>query len=75
MMILQGSAKRWYQGLVNFVTALAYHFCLTLPEAFTQPADHLLAEPCSCVGLLPTAHTAFRRACCCQNYETHSKDK
>ena len=25
---LQGSAKRRAQGLVNFVTALAYHFCL-----------------------------------------------
>ena len=24
---LQGSAKRWSLGLVNFVTALAYHFC------------------------------------------------
>ena len=41
-----GSAKRRSPGLVNFVTALAYHFCLALPAAFTQPGDHLLAEPC-----------------------------
>ena len=25
----------------------AYHFCLALPAAFTQPGDHLLAELCS----------------------------
>ena len=31
---------------MNLVTALAYHFCLTLPAAFTQPGDLLLAEPC-----------------------------
>ena len=39
-------AKRRSQGLVNFVIALAYHFCLALSAAFTQPGDHLLAEPC-----------------------------
>ena len=33
---------------MNFVTALAYHFCLALPAVFTQPADHLLAKPCRC---------------------------
>ena len=42
-----GSAKRrlvpvW---LVLF-TALAYHFCLALYAAITQPGDHLLAQPC-----------------------------
>ena len=42
---LQGSAKRLWQGLVNFVTALAYHFCLALPAAFTQPGQSLLADP------------------------------
>ena len=30
-----------------FFTALAYHFCLALPAAFTQPGYHLLAEPCT----------------------------
>ena len=43
---LQGRAKKWSPGLVNFVTAVAYHFCLSLPAAFTRPGDHLLAEPC-----------------------------
>ena len=33
-------------GLVNFVPAVAYHFCLALPAAVTQPGDFLLAEPC-----------------------------
>ena len=40
------SAKRRTPGLVNFVTALAYHFCLALPAALTQPGDHLFAELC-----------------------------
>ena len=34
---LQCSTKRQSPGLVNFVAALAYHFCLDLPAAFTQP--------------------------------------
>ena len=34
-------------GLVNSIAAVAYHFCLALPAAFTQPGDHLLAKPCS----------------------------
>ena len=42
-----GSAKRQALGLVNFVPALPYHFCLSLPAAFTQPRDHRLAEPCT----------------------------
>ena len=32
-------------GLVNFVIALAFHFCMALPVAFTQPGAHLLAKP------------------------------
>ena len=32
---VQSSAKRWALGLVNLVDSLAYHYCLTLPEAFT----------------------------------------
>ena len=43
---IQGSAKRRSPDLVSFVTSLAYHFCLALPSEFTQPGDHLLAEPC-----------------------------
>ena len=34
---IQGSAKRLWQGLVNFVTTLAYHFCLKLLAAFMKP--------------------------------------
>ena len=38
---LQRQAKLDDVGLVNFVPALAYHFCLNLPAAFTQPgASH-----------------------------------
>ena len=33
--------------MVNFVTALACHFCLALPAAFTQPGEHLFVEPCT----------------------------
>ena len=44
---LQDSAKRQVPGLVNFVPALAYHSCLAMPAAFTQPGNHLLAEPCT----------------------------
>ena len=44
---VQGSAKRWFPDLVNFVIALAYHICLALPAAFRQPGNHLLAEPCT----------------------------
>ena len=32
--------------MVNFYAAVAYHFCLALPAAFTQPGAHLFAEPC-----------------------------
>ena len=31
-------------GLVNFVAAVAYYFCLALPAAFMQPGTHLLAK-------------------------------
>ena len=44
---VQGTAKRRFPGLVNFIAAVAYHFCLALPAAFTQPWDHLLVEPCT----------------------------
>ena len=43
---VQGCAKKWAPGVANFVPAVAYHFCLTLPAAFTQPGDLLIAEPC-----------------------------
>ena len=37
---IQRSAKVNAPGLVNFITAIAYHFCLTWPAALTQ--QHLL---------------------------------
>ena len=45
--IVQDSAKGRSPSLMNLVTALAYHFCLALAAAFTQPGYHLLAEPCN----------------------------
>ena len=38
--------QRRSPGLVTYVAAVAYHFCLALPAAFTQPGDQLLARPC-----------------------------
>ena len=38
-------AKRRSPGLMNLVAPVSYHFCLALPATFTQPGDHLLAEP------------------------------
>ena len=35
-----GWAKKWTPGLVNFVPAVAYNFCINLPEKFSQPGDH-----------------------------------
>ena len=49
---IMGLAKRLWTGLVNFVPAVAYHFCLALPAAFKQPGDHLLAEPCTGLGFI-----------------------
>ena len=44
--LLQRLAEVSAPGFVNFITAVAYHFCLNLPVAFTQPGPHLLAESC-----------------------------
>ena len=44
--IVQISAKRRVQGLVNFILALAYYYCLALPAEFMQPEAHILAQPC-----------------------------
>ena len=42
---LQGSAKRLWPGLVNFAVAVAYHFCLSLPTAFTQHGKAFWPSP------------------------------
>ena len=49
---IKSSAKRWSPGLMNFVPAVVYHFCLALPAAFTQPGDHPLPDPCTLSGRL-----------------------
>ena len=43
---VQRSAKVGAPGLVNFITAVAYHFCPSLPAAFTQPGASTLADLC-----------------------------
>ena len=40
-------AKVGAPGLVNFNTAIAYHVCLSLPSAFTQPGALSLADLCT----------------------------
>ena len=50
--VIQGSAKRLRPGLVNFLTAVAYHFYLALPAGFTKPGWSLLADPCTGNGLM-----------------------
>ena len=44
---LQGSAKRLRPGLVKFILAIAYHFCLSLPVAFMKPGRSLLVDLCT----------------------------
>ena len=31
---------------MNFVPGVAYHFCLNLSAAFSQPGNGLIVEPC-----------------------------
>ena len=42
---IQRSAKVGATGLVNFITAVAYHFSLYLPAAFTKPGASTFANP------------------------------
>ena len=44
---IQGSTKRLRPGLVKFAPAVAYHFYLAMPGAFTQPGRSLLLGPCN----------------------------
>ena len=44
---VQRSAEVGATGLVNFITAVAYHFCPSLPAAFTQPGASTLADLCT----------------------------
>ena len=49
---LQGSAKRLRPGLVNFIPAVAYPFCRSLPTGitFTKHGQSLLADTCRVDG-------------------------
>ena len=58
---LQGSAKRRSPGLVNLVTAVAYHFCLALPAAFTQPGYHFFSRVL-CPSYLASNHPSIRHS-------------
>ena len=40
--------------MVNFVPAVPYHFCLSLPAAFTELGQSLLADPCTNFHRTPT---------------------
>ena len=44
--VFTGLGKKRAPGLVNFVHAVAYHLCLALPLAITQPGARLKAELC-----------------------------
>ena len=46
--LVQRSAEVGAPGLVNFITAVAYHFCLSLAAAFTQPGASTSAVLCTC---------------------------
>ena len=38
---------RPFPGMVNFVPAVAYLFCLNLPAAFSQPGNGIIVKPCT----------------------------
>ena len=44
---VQWWAEALFPGLVNFVPAVAYQFCLNMPATFSQPGNGNLAHPCS----------------------------
>ena len=48
-----GPGKKRFPGCENFVLAVAYHFCLALPEKFSQPGNHSFAGPCRGCSRLP----------------------
>ena len=50
--IIYRARRKGGPRLVNFVAGVAYHFCLALPAAITQPGDHLLTEQCTLLALV-----------------------
>ena len=45
---IQSPKKVFVRGLVNFVPAVAYLFCLNLPAAFSQPRTRTFFGLCTC---------------------------
>ena len=43
--LYRGHQKSHRPGLVNFVPAVAYHFCLILPATFSQPGNDSFGNP------------------------------
>ena len=43
--VVQGWAKEWVPGLVNFEPAITYNFCFSLSEKLSQPRAHFLSQP------------------------------
>ena len=50
------SPKECFPGLVNFVIAVAYHSCLNLPRAFSQPGKYSFGDPCN---ILPNTNILY----------------
>ena len=70
IMPVQGSAKEFFPGLVNFLTAVAYHLCLNLPRAFQQPKKYSFGDPCmevidvKFVAIIKPMHLSSLRPAC-----------
>ena len=59
---VQRSAEISAQGLVNFIPAVAYQFCLDLPATFTKPGASTLADLCTVKYSCVVCATAFLHA-------------
>ena len=49
---IQSWEKVFVRGLVKFVLADAYHFCLNLPETFSQPRTRTFSQLCITLDVL-----------------------
>ena len=67
-MIYSGEQKGGSLDLVKFDPAVAYHFCLTLPEKFSQPGAHFL--PCPVLRAL-----AAQDCCYCRRREPTAEEE
>ena len=51
IVVLLGTPLWLAPGLVKLLPAVAYHFCLNLPEAFTKPGARHKGVPSTGLGL------------------------